>query len=343
LESEKTLVQLSHPHWRERVYSRKLEPNRIQALVSRGVAQQTNKDRETDKPGSDGSDSRELATFNAATCTREAEPNGSFERALKVTLPALIEGTISDPGDVDNFQVQVTAGQSLAFEIETPMAGPPVFNPWLTVLDEAGHEVLSNVYRRIGRAFTFYQKTVEPKTLFTFERGGKYYLQIRDITSRKGTLEFAYRLLIRPQVPHVGDIDVCRECRRTLGNVEQKTPIDRINLVAGKAGELIVIADQEEGFAGSLAIGVEGLPQGVANFPGTELEAEKGEPVDEGEKQRFVPKTSSTIITLFASADAPPTTTPQMIRIVGRPVMGGRVGFALQVQEVLLMVVKPAN
>ena len=296
--------------WAE--FSRKLEPDRLERLWSRTV-------RET-------ADS----STPAAGLSRlmEAEPNQSAGQAQEAAVGSIVEGSIDRPGDIDHYRFKVRDGAKLAFEIETPDVTPPFFNPRLTVLDAEGNETFNNIYRRLGRQFQFYSKTVEAKTLHSFESGGEFTLQVRDITSRQGDPSFVYRLLIRPQIPHMGDIEV---------------KDDRVNLRAGTAGKLTVITDQEEGFGGEIVLSINNLPAGVEALPGTELEPEKGINPDEGPKERFVPKSQKATVLLVAREDAPATPMPRMIRIVARPVVGGSLGPSQLVREVPLMVVKRAR
>ena len=303
---ERGSVQGLPSGWAE--FSRELEPDRLERLWSRTV-------REAADPSTP-----------AAGLPRvmEAEPNQSPGQAQEVALPSIIEGSIDRPGDIDHYRFKVRDGAKLAFEVETPDVTPPFFNPRLTVLDAEGNESFNNIFRRLGRQFQFYSKTVESKTLHTFESGGEFTLQVRDITSRQGDPGFVYRLLIRPQIPHMGDIEVTD---------------DRINLRSGTAGKLTVITDQEEGFGGEIVLSIENLPAGVEALPGTELEPEKGINPDEGPKERFVPKSQKATVLLVAREDAPATAMPRMIRIVARPVVGGSLGPPQLVREVPLMVI----
>lgn len=253
----------------------------------------------------------------------EGASNNSFEQALEVSLPVLAEGAIEHPGDVDTFKFRVRTGDRLALEIETPESRTPKFNPRLGVFDSDGREFLTNVYKRISRNGQFYLKTVEPKTLYTFRLGGEHFLQIRDVTSRYGDPGFRYRLLIRPQVPHVGDIQVLE---------------DRLNLKPGQAGKLTVTTAQEEGFEHDIAVTLEGLPEGVQLLPGTQVEPDKGPPLDEGEKDRFVPKTEKAILMLVAEESAPATPMPGLVQVSVRVVVGGRVGPRLAVKRIPVMV-----
>jgi len=250
--------------------------------------------------------------------------NQSADQAQEVNLPVIIEGKIDHPHDVDYYKFKAKAGQHLAFEIETPKLGPPLFNPRLGVFDESGNEFLTNIHKRITRNFTFYTKSIMPKTIYTFKLDGEYYLELRDITSRFGESDFEYRLLIRQQVPHMGGIAVHADC---------------INLKPGNARKLTVVTHQEEGYKGEVAIMVENLPTGVHAVTGTDVEPDRGPPLDEGYKERFIPKRKEATILLMVDADAPSTKFPQSIQIKSRSIVDGNVGPPLHVRDIPIMIV----
>ena len=111
---------------------------------------------------------------------RESEPNDLEEKALSVSVPAVIQGAIDRPGDIDIYQFQVEAGQKLAFEIETPEAGPPHFNPRIGVVDSRDHELFTNVHQRISlynnnAKEQHYFKSLEPKVIYSFDGGGSIF------------------------------------------------------------------------------------------------------------------------------------------------------------------------
>jgi hypothetical protein len=244
-----------------------------------------------------------------------------------LTLPALVEGTIGHPGDVDNFKFKVTEGQQLAFELETPDLLPPFFNPHLGILDEQGHEIFTNVYRKVGGDGDDWIKSVQPKVTCTFERAGEYALQVRDVTASLGESGFKYRVLIRPQVPHVGKVEVKQ---------------DAMNLVRGEAKKLTVITEQEEGFDGEIALIFGDLPAGVKALTGTDVEPEKPPPLPELNKERFFPKSQKATILLLASLDAPLTTVPKVVCLYAQPIVQGKQGTPFLVQRIPFMVVNPA-
>src|SRR5262249_43103530 len=79
---------------------------------------------------------------------REAEQPKLFEG------PAVLEGTIGRPGDIDYFRFKARAGQKLVFEVQTPCAAPPHFNVRLDVLNARGDVVLSNLHVQDGKIGT---------------------------------------------------------------------------------------------------------------------------------------------------------------------------------------------
>jgi hypothetical protein len=94
--------------------------------------------------------SRTLEAKNSyrISIVQEKEPNNVPAQAAEIAIPALIEGVVDNPGDLDYFKFAVKQKEALVFEVETPKLTLPYFNPQLTVLDENGQELLTNLYRR---------------------------------------------------------------------------------------------------------------------------------------------------------------------------------------------------
>ncbi len=326
-------------------FARELKPDRLQELSKRTllVAQKTDETRAgTSGTGADKKTAASVSNekIDTATLTREiprfkeSEPNDKLEKSAElgitgiaeISVPGIVEGTIGRPGDVDYFKFKVKPGQtSLAFEMEMPDLQPFEFNPKLTVLDAAGQEVITNMFKRVGGDGDDWIQTIEPKTLFTFDAPGEYYLQIRDLTYRFGNERFKYRVLIRPQVPHIGNIEIAD---------------DHINLAPGGVKKLTINAQQEEGFSGDVAILFDNLPKGVEAVPAAEVEGPKGTPFETIHEERFVPKTQKVNVMLMARPDAPPMSFPQFAKVKVRVVAEGKVGEAFQVKEFPIMVTK---
>ena len=325
--------------WRERTFTRRIEDDRLKALWARtvGAAYEeaaTEAGRGTAE-GAEGPSLEKPATKEEARVTTfttlvETEPNDERSQARAISIPGLAEGIINRPGDPDFFQFEAKPDQSLAFEIETPEARPVRFNPRLEILDAEGREVLTNLYKKIKQKDSVtYVKALSPKTVHTFQRGGKYYLRVSDVTHRYGGPDYRYRVLVRPQVPHVGELEV---------------DADRVNLVAGRSKKLTLTSEQEEGFSGEVAVVVEGLPPGVRILPVGIDVPEPGPTAEESiKKESYVPNLRKASVLLLAESAALVTNLPTMVRVAARPIVGGELGPLLVVKEIPFMVVPPAE
>ena len=262
---------------------------------------------------------------------RESEPNDLEEKALSVSVPAVIQGAIDRPGDIDIYQFQVEAGQKLAFEIETPEAGPPHFNPRIGVVDSRDHELFTNVHQQISlynnnAKEQHYFKSLEPKVIYSFDGGGQYFLQVRDITSRYGGSNYTYRVLIRSQIPHVGEVVL-----------EQA---DHLNFIRGRTKKLTIVTSREEGFTGDVSFSFGGLPPGVEVFPAAEVKNDRT-PTDIPVKPELIlPKTQETTIILLATDAASLTRMPLLIQVHCQLIVNGKPGSNLLVREIPMMVVE---
>ena len=319
----------------QRPFRRRLDPARLDWLESRTVpaekAQGNGSPQGTAGGGSTrltagsgvSSEKAPPATAAGIGSSEEVEPNDRPAQAIPILLPQLLEGAIQSPGDVDWFRFEVEAGTRLALELETPQAAPPRFNPRVAVLDEAGQELLTNYFRKIAGDGDDWVRLIQAKTLYTFDRDGLYRLQVRDITPRSGEPAFRYRLMLRPQVPHVGRIEVTPEV---------------VNLRPGQAQKVTIVSDQEEGFGGEIVFSADGLPNRVQFLPGAEVEPHKEPPLPEIHKERFVPRNQKTTVLLAAAPGAPSTRMPSLVRLSARPVVGGKVGEAIAAGDLLVMV-----
>ena len=326
------LDKLAADQWRERGFGRRLEPDRLARLQARsgGSARQASlavMERQLrDLMGLSGEQKPSgPAAARSAAIIQEREPNDDAPRALPVAIPAIIEGSIDSPADADHFRFELRDGQDLAFEIETPERHYPFFNPRIEVFDQAGRELVNNIYKRQASQNMWFWKTAESKAVFSFPESGSYLIRVRDVTRRKGGAGFRYRLMVRPQVPHVGDVEVA-EVLNILGRemLDWMIELDRVNLYPGEAKKVNVIISREEGFAGDLAVSVDNLPEGVEVLPGADMGRELGLPQDQGRKEVFAGEDQVVTLLLAVRPDAPPTATPRWLRFHLRPVNPGR-------------------
>jgi len=291
--------------WAERSWTREVTPDRMTALQARALPKK-------EKP---------IPIVDA-----DAEPREVPVAPAAIPLPALVTGAIERPGDIDRVKFSVKEGDRLAFEIETPEKTLPLLNPYLRIVDADGVEAFTNIIANVnsnGNA----SKQIRPKTQYSFPRAGEFTLEIRDITAAYGDPSMRYKVLVRPQVPHMGEV---------------KIAVDELNLEAGKAGKLSVITDQEEGFDGFVILSVEGLPGGVRATPGTEVEPDSPPQESMAKRERFTTKSQKATLILFADPAAASMKTPVVGRVFAQPVVKGKLGDRIFVKAIPIFVVKGA-
>jgi hypothetical protein len=283
--------------WDERTFPRRLSANRLNQLAERGGKPQTLKSIET---------------------YRGSGTEGNFK------IPGTIEGGLANPGEAHRTRFHLDAPQDIAIEIETPSAAPPLFNPVVRLLDRAGQEVATNVSVGRGACNGAMNKSIQAKTIVPLRDPGEYTVEIRDTTSDLAEPGFQYRVLVRPQIPHVGQV---------------KIDDDHINLAPGNAKTVRVVFDREEGYSGAVAIGVESLPPGVEALAGADFEPDKDPPRFLNKRERYTPRTERGVVVFTASPGAAAMTGPAIARIVVRPLTDGKLGPVVATRQIPLMVV----
>ena len=292
--------------WAERTWTRSLETDRMERLWGRAVP------------------SLAPSIASIPVIDADAEPTTFPVEPQTISMPSLIVGTVEHPGDIDRVRFAVEEGDALAFEVETPEKTIPELNPFLRVVDSDGVEALTNIHSRVNANGNI-SKQIEAKTQYSFPRKGEFTLEIRDITASYGDRKMLYRVLVRPQVPHVGEVHIDE---------------DRLNLVAGVAQKLTVVTDQEEGYDGYTLLTLEGLPPGVQAMMATETEPDRPPAFNEGKKERFTTKSQKATFVLVSDASAPKTRTPVKARVYAQPVVEGQLGPKILAKELLVMVVE---
>jgi hypothetical protein len=333
--------------WNERAFGRALQADWLQRLAARSVsaAGPTEGDDAAGEGKAAGPWQLGSGVAPNIPVATEQEPNDEQAQALALDGPTVIAGTIGQGGDVDSYRLSVRGGDKLAFELQAPELTPPYFNPRLTILKANGETLHDNIYRKIGGDGDDWLKSVEPKMIVAFEQEGDYYVQVRDLTQRRGGPLLQYRLLVRPQAPHVGEVTA-----KTFNESGGESSIETLSLRRGETRKITMITALEEGFNGEVALSLENLPPGVEAFPSAAVQNEI--PSHPGEtrevwgaagKERFRPLRLTTTLTLAVRPDAPPTATPQAVRLTARPVLEGQLGSAIPGPEILFMVVQDGD
>jgi hypothetical protein len=346
--------ELSQLEWIERSVSRKLTDNWIPNLQARSIAHPetttvkdaTSSETTSVRPG-ERRPSKQDDTLRHPVIIAEHETNQQTSQTEAISVPAIVEGTIERPGDVDSFKFKVDAGQKLAFEIETSATKRPYFNPRVGVVDNQDRELFSNVERRLSMFNNnadpqVYLRSVHPKAIYSFDRAGDYLLQVRDITSRYGGSSYRYRILARPQIPHVGEISVLARDTPDGSPQEAKNEVNRINLVRTEPKKLILRASYEEGFSGDVSFFFTELPEGVQVFPAVQFNDGRAPLEVTQNPDIVVPKEQKAAIVLLASPTAPLTTEPRIVQLRCQLIANGKLGPNLLVRQIPLMIVDGA-
>ena len=205
--------------------------------------------------------------------------------------------------------------------------------------------MFSNVERRLSMynnnaVAEVYLKGAQPKATHSFERAGEYVLQVRDITSRYGNPKYQYRILVRPQIPHVGEISVIpKENLDATPDVVKRSEVNHLNLVRNEPRKLILVASYEEGFAGDLSFAFTGLPEGVQAFPAVHFNEGRAPLEVTQNPDTIAPKQQKATMVLLASPEAPLTKGPRSVQLRCQLIANGKLGPSLLVRELPLMVV----
>jgi hypothetical protein len=289
-------VRSSGGGWDERSWTRRLDSDRLNQLAKRAGK---------------SSNQKSVETYRAA-------PEPIFFK-----LPGTLEGTLMTPGETHRAKFRVDEPADIAMEVETPASAPPFVNPIVRLLNSSGEEVATNIFTGRGACSGALTKSMQSKTLVPLRDPGDYTLEIRDATADLAGPDFQYRVQVRPQVPHVGQVRI---------------DVDHLNFMPGEAKTLRVTFDREEDYRGAVTILAEELPPGVSAAVGADYEPDKDPPLTTGKRERYTPRTERAVVVLTASADATTTAEPHNIRLVVRPLVDGKLGEVLATKSFPVMV-----
>jgi hypothetical protein len=183
----------------------------------------------------------------------EAEPNDHPADVKPVALPAMLNGRIDHPGDVDYWAVEAKKGETLDLDLRAARLGSPL-DSVLSIEDAQGKPLAKNDDRLPGQA--------DSQLTFKVPADGIYYIRVEDRFASRGGSTFAYRLRVAPArpdyrlsfatdaitLPRSGDAPADPPAkRRGAPPMTVKVDVQRIG-----------------GFDGPIHLALEGLPQGVS-------------------------------------------------------------------------------
>jgi hypothetical protein len=115
----------------------------------------------------------------------DKEPNDTPENAFETFLPAILAGTISRPGDIDYYKIQVKAGEELSFLNGAMLIGSQL-QPVVTILD-SDLNVVSTYGENGGSEQVMFARH--------FDKAGTYYIRVEDY-QRSGRAANFYRIIV---------------------------------------------------------------------------------------------------------------------------------------------------
>jgi hypothetical protein len=166
----------------------------------------------------------------------EQEPNDDLARVEPVALPAVCNGRIERPGDVDLWAFRADKGMRLEFDLRAARLGSPL-DATLAISNARGKVLLQ--VEDLGAS-------ADPRLTFTAPEDGLFVARVAEQLPGRGGPAFAYRLQAR--VPEPGFTLHCT---------------DALTVTRGAEASLNIKVERTGGFAGEIALEVSGLPAGL--------------------------------------------------------------------------------
>lgn len=130
----------------------------------------------------------------------EREDNDRMGAANVVELPGIVNGAISEPGDVDYFRAKGNGNQPMTFEIFARRLGSPLDSN-LTVFDNDGNQIAWNDdFENPSAGLTTHH--ADARITVRLPSNGECFVRVSDTQNQSG-VEFTYRLKISQGPPDV--------------------------------------------------------------------------------------------------------------------------------------------
>jgi hypothetical protein len=168
----------------------------------------------------------------------ESEPNDEPGQVKPVPVPAMLNGRVGKPGDVDYWAIVARKGEAVSLELQAQALGSPL-HAVLAVVDRLGKE--------LARADGISSNKLDPSLQFTAPADGTYYLRITEAFAARGGPAYAYRLRVQSMAAPDFRLHLAEATAAVNrgGQVKIKVAVDRISA------------------PGAIRLSVDGLPGGV--------------------------------------------------------------------------------
>jgi len=175
------------------------------------------------------------------------------DNAQQVSLPIIINGRISKPGDIDTYSFNGKAGEKIVAEVYARRLNSPV-DSLVRLMDDSGKILKWNDdFSDIGENYLYKDITgimthhADSYLMMELPADGNYSIQISD-TQNHGGKAYAYRLRISNPIP---DFAI------------RMTPAT-LNIRPGPGGTFNVYAMRADGFDGDITVSLKNAPEGFA-------------------------------------------------------------------------------
>ena len=169
----------------------------------------------------------------------EQEPNDASAQTQPVEVPAVLNGRIEKPGDVDVWAFHVSKDETLEFDAQAARLGSPL-DSVLVLIDAAGKE--------LARADDIGGNQSDSFLRYTFQTGGTVFIRVEERHSSRGGKPFAYRLRVSgPEAP----------------DFRLRLSTDALSVIRGGEAKLKLRVERQGAFAEPVSLEFSGLPPGV--------------------------------------------------------------------------------
>jgi hypothetical protein len=182
----------------------------------------------------------------------EQEPNDTAENSPILSVPAVFNGRIDAPGDLDVWRFAAKKDEVYLFDLQAGRLGSHL-DSVLTRCNAEGKELVRNDDIDANQP--------DSRMMFTVPADGVYAMRVSEQFDSRGGLRFAYRLSVTtPADP---------DFRLNL-------PVDTLNVDRGGEVKIKLAIERIGEFAGEISLKVENLPAGLT-IVGDKVEANQNE------------------------------------------------------------------
>ncbi|MCY2985287.1 MAG: PPC domain-containing protein [Planctomycetota bacterium] len=188
----------------------------------------------------------QIAPSSQAAATDGTQPPATQSASTPFSIPAVVAGVISTPGESDKFVFEAKVQEKFTFEVFARRLQSGL-DPKIRITNEQGgliSEADDATYQRVISSDSILENWTAPAD-------GKYILEVQDLHQRGGP-SFTYAV----------------EATRAGPYFLLEVDTDKTLLSPGMGGVIYVRTLRKNGFTGEIQLEVEGLPSGVTAIPG---------------------------------------------------------------------------